>query len=275
MTYATLMVHLEIGASNAVLLQVAGELAERFHARVIGIAVGQPLPLCTGGYVRPDLIQKDLSQLAELVQAAEMEFRRALQKLVGRIEWRSTVGFPLLSDYVASEARSADLLITCIPESKSLLEPERHVNVGDLVMQLGRPVLVVPAKREGLKLDRVLIGWKETRESRRAVVDALPFLKMASHIAIAEIANKDALADARSHLLEVVAWLKGHNVVADPIVLAAIGDDALQLDTLAAEQDAGLIVAGAYGHGRHRNWVLGGVTLDLLLQTSRYALVSY
>ena len=57
MTYATLMVHLELGHSNAGLLQVAGDLAERFHAGVIGIAACQPVQIVYGeGYVSGDVI---------------------------------------------------------------------------------------------------------------------------------------------------------------------------------------------------------------------------
>jgi nucleotide-binding universal stress UspA family protein len=276
MTYATLMVHLEVGSSNTGVLQVAAELADRFHAGVIGIAGGQPLqPVYSDGTIPADLIEKDLEELDKLVNAAEAEFRSALQKRVGRLEWRSTVGLAALSGYVAHQARSADLVVTCMPQGGLFLEPERHVNVGDLVMQVGRPVLVVPAKREGLNLDRALIGWNDTRESRRSVIDSLPFLKAAKHVAIAEIADKDKLADAREHLKDVVAWLKNHGVAAQPIALASTGDDALQLDAIAEQQDVGLMVAGAYGHSRLREWVLGGVTRDLLMRAHRYALVSH
>lgn len=54
-----------------------------------------------------------------------------------------------------------------------------------------------------------------------------------------------------------------------------MGEDGHQLHTVAQERNAGVIVAGAYGHSRVREWVLGGVTRDLLLRGGRCALVSH
>jgi len=47
------------------------------------------------------------------------------------------------------------------------------------------------------------------------------------------------------------------------------------LSGLAEELKAGMVVGGAYGHSRLREWVLGGVTRDLLLQPTRCSLVSH
>ena len=73
----------------------------------------------------------------------------------------------------------------------------------------------------------------------------------------------------------MVAWLRWHDVVAEPLVLASNGDDVGVLNAIAQELAADLIVAGAYGHSRLREWVLGGVTRDLLLRANRCSLVSH
>ena len=274
MTYGTLMVHLELGRSNAGLLQIAGDLAERFHAGVSGIAACQPMQLVYGdSFISGDIYEQDRQELDKEMKAAEAEFRRALQMRAVTLEWRSTVMFTLLSDYLAREARSADLVITGIA-SGDLFDSSRSVNTGDLVMRAGRPVLVVPAAAGKVKLDRVVVGWKDTREARRAVSDALPLLKCASHVAVVAIAVEEELAAARTQIEDVAGWLNRHGIKAECLTSPSTGDDATALYAMAQDQGADVIVAGAYGHSRLREWALGGVTRDLLLRANWCSLLS-
>lgn len=276
MGYATLMVHLELGASNKNVLQVAGDLAERFHANVIGIAAAQPMQVIyNDGYYSGDLVQVDRAEIEKEIKAAEDEFRTALQARVNKLEWRSTVTFLPLANYLAHQARSADLIVTGVDHNNSLFDSSRHIYMGDLVMQVGRPVLIIPASGSTLGLEKIIVGWKDTRETRRAVVDALPLLKKASQVTVVEVAAERELAVAREHLQDVVGWLKSHGVAAESFATPSFGDDATKLAAVAQEKDADIIVAGAYGHSRLREWVLGGVTRDLLLTADRCALVSH
>jgi hypothetical protein len=119
-SYSTLMVHLELGKPNAGLLAVAGDLAERFHAHVIGIAACQPMQFVYGmGYVSADFFERDMADLRNESQAAESEFRSALQTRAGSLEWRSTVEFGALSGHIAHEARSSELIITSVESGGS------------------------------------------------------------------------------------------------------------------------------------------------------------
>jgi nucleotide-binding universal stress UspA family protein len=276
MTFTTLMVQLQLAELNTGLLEIAGSLAERYQASVIGVAVCQPMQVIYGdGYVMGDLIQQDRDEIKKEIDAAEVEFRSALATRVRNLEWRSSETFAALSGYLAYEARSADLILTSMDRSGSLLEPSRHANTGDLIMQAGRPVLVVPAGTNTLKLEHVMVGWKDTRETRRAISDALPLLKSATHVTLVEIAAEEALPAARAHLEDVTRWLKRHGIEAASIVSLSTGDDAIRLNTVAREKNADIIVAGAYGHSRLREWVLGGVTRDLLLRAERCAFMSH
>ena len=142
-------------------------------------------------------------------------------------------------------------------------------------MQLGRPVLIVPSAVARVSLERVLIGWKDTRECRRAVLDALPLLKKASHVTVCEIASEEGMAAAQAHLGDVVSWLKRDGITAEAVAVLSTGNDAVRLDAVASEQAADVIVAGAYGHSRLREWALGGVTKDLLLRAERCSFVSH
>lgn len=70
------------------------------------------------------------------------------------------------------------------------------MNISDFVMRLGRPVLIVPAAVTQLKLDRVVLAWNDTRESRRAAADALPILKQAANVYVVQLAGRDDMAEA-------------------------------------------------------------------------------
>jgi nucleotide-binding universal stress UspA family protein len=270
------MVHVELGESNAGLLRIAGDLALRCNAEVIGIAACQPIQLALAdGYLTGEVIQQDLEEIGKELSVAEAEFRAALAPRITALEWRSAVIYTALYDYIAHEARAADLLITKVDRTASLFDSSRHCNMGDLVMQTGRPVLIVPTAQEALDLGHVVLGWKDTRETRRAASDALPLLRLAGRVTIVEIAPEPKLAAAQARLDDVAAWLGRHGVAAAPLVAASTGDDVAQLDAIARTQGAGLVVAGAYGHSRLREWVLGGVTRDLLLTADRCAVVAH
>jgi nucleotide-binding universal stress UspA family protein len=83
------------------------------------------------------------------------------------------------------------------------------------------------------------------------------------------------MVQARRHLDQVVEWLKRHGVTAEAIVAASAGNDSTDLAEIGREQKADLMVAGAYGHNRLREWMLGGVTRDLLLRPEACAFVSH
>jgi nucleotide-binding universal stress UspA family protein len=269
------MVHLEPGRTNAGLLKIAGDLSERFDARVIGIVACRPMQFdYSEGYVPADLIEQDRNLLEKEIRVAEAEFRKVLQARIKTLEWRSAVTFSALTEYIAREARSAYLVITG-PGFGTRLDAARFVNIGDLVMQVGRPVLVVPEAADKLKLEQVIIGWKDTRETQRAVFDALPLLKKAAQVTVVEICTEDEIVAARTRVEDVVGWLRWHGVVAESHASPSTGDDASLLNAIAQEQGANIIVAGAYGHSRLREWVLGGVTRDLLLRGRYFSLLSH
>ena len=276
MTYSTLMVRLQAGRSNARLLQIVGDLAERFHSGVVGIAACQPMQILydDGCYASGQLIEQDRVEIEKELEEAAIEFRSVLETRVDVLEWRSRVTLEPLSDYIAREARCADIVITSFPTG-DLPDASRRVDASALVMQVGRPVLVVPDSADRPKLERAIIAWKDTREARRAAFDALPLLKTAAYVAVVEIASEDRLAEARRHLADVVGWLKRQGVAAVPILLPSGEDDAARLNRVAEEQGADLVVAGAYGHSRLREWALGGVTRDLLLRPDRCSLLSH
>jgi nucleotide-binding universal stress UspA family protein len=275
MTIRTILVQLELERPHEGVLAVAGDLAERFQAHVIGIAACQPMRMDYSGVgYAGDFVQVDREEIDQELKAAELEFRSTLAPRVKSISWRSASTTGSLCDYFAGEARSADLVVTHV-STGDLLNPTRRINSGGLVMQAGRPVLIVPGHVRTLKMEHAVLAWKDTREARQAALDGLPLLKAASHVTVVAIATKDKLDAARSELDDVVGWLKRHGVEASPVLTTASGDNPTQLQTVAEGQKADLIVAGAYGHSRLQEWALGGVTGDLLMRANICALLAH
>jgi nucleotide-binding universal stress UspA family protein len=149
---------------------------------------------------------------------------------------------------------------------------------GDLILRVGRPVLVVPPNIESISGRNVVIAWKDTREARRAVQDALPLLRLAEKIIIAEICESSAdipLSEAR--LGDVSSYLARHRMTATVSGRVKPVDRmiASSLLGLAREESADLVVAGAYGHSRLGEWVFGGMTRDLLSESPICCLFSH
>ena len=275
MSYQTLMVHLHIGHLNADLLQITRSLTECLQTHVIGIMVGQPTQMIYGkGYALLDFFDKEQAHIEQKIAESEAQFREVFKGFSKTIEWRSTITREPMADYLVAEACSADIVVTGVSPS-DFYEGPNAVNAGEIIMQVGRPVIVVPKAKKNLKLENILIGWKDTREARRAIADALPLLKIANKVTVLAIADEDEKASATKRLDEVLAWLKSHGVTAEPVVSIAVDTDATQLIAIAKQQDVDLVVAGAYGHSRLRQWVLGGVTNDLLQQANLCSLLSH
>ena len=273
-TYKTLMVHLDVGQPNTEVLRVTAALGQRMGSAITGIAVCQPTQfLDSQGYVSGEAVVACRDELEAELRDAERAFRAAFVDTAAPLGWRSQVTAAPLADHLAREARSADLVVTSVLPA-DILDMSRHIDIGDLVMKVGRPVLVVPSSGARLSFERVVIAWKDTREARRAVVDALPLLAMAKHVTIAEIAGAADQRDALSRVQDVVTWLARHGVTATPLVTAWGADETGRLGALLTEQRADLVVAGAYGHSRLREWAFGGITRELL-RGSTCALLSH
>ena len=276
MTYKTLLAHLETDRPNDSVLAVTADLADRQAADVIGVAARQPVQIAYGaGYVAGAIFDLDRDEIDDELRSLETTFRRALPRARGSLEWRSARTIQSLAEYISAESQSADLIITAPDRGKGLVETSGRTSVGELVMRAGRPVLVVPDGLTGLDLNSVVIGWKNTREARRAVSDALPLLGQAARVTVVEIVPEDELAMARRGLDRVLAWLARHGIEADAQAIAKGAGDARRLEAVAQDLSAGLLVCGAYGHNRLREWIFGGVTCDLLMHPGICALISH
>jgi nucleotide-binding universal stress UspA family protein len=277
MTYRNIMVRLHPDASNAALLEFTADLASRFEARVVGIAATHPFPAAYGDSLAAttlalaDAVMKETEALASAMSKCESQFRTAMKGWVRDVEWRSTISADSITGYIVKEARSADLIVTAMEEGLGI----NRLGAGELAIRAGRPVLIVPNGISRLKCGRMVIAWKDEREARRAVSDAIPMLKLAKACTIVEVTGLDEVASARQHLEDVAGWLASHGISSEVQSVGVSGSTGNSLVEELQRLQPDLVIAGAYGHNRLSEWVFGGVTRQTLLRSEFCVLLSH
>jgi nucleotide-binding universal stress UspA family protein len=277
MTIATVMVCLALDQSNQTRIEIAGQLAERFGAGVVGIAAAQFAPplYFTDGEQAQSLIEQGEATIWKRLKELEEQFRQATKSRACFVDWRGALDFP--GRFVLKESRCADIVVTG-GHTPAFSDAFASASPKDLVMQTGRPLLVVPDPCDWLDLRSVLVAWKDTAEARRAIADALPLLRLAKDVTVAGVMEEsDGRAAVQSQIGDVIAWLARHSIAAIERIgeRKREGGAATALDEIAGDVGASLIVAGAYGHSRFRELILGGMTQHLVTQSARCVLLSH
>jgi len=265
MSYASLLVYIEADTMPEHRVRLAAGLAGTFNATLIGLsALANPPPMVTDRAVTEELRER-LARQGDL-------FRRIAGADRHKLEWRAVLDFPVQA--LAREARSADLLI--IGQSKTSVNAYRELNPGQAVLVAGRATLVVPEGVSSLRADHVVIGWKDRREARRAVRDALPLLQRATRVTLVEACPLGEDQTALARLDDVARYLSYHRVdTGSRVMLEQRGSGAEQLIRIAQEDGADLLVTGAYGHSRLGEWMFGGMTWELLATSPICCLMSH
>jgi nucleotide-binding universal stress UspA family protein len=274
MAYATLMVHVDLDTASDARIRLAYGLADRFESALIGVAGCAPRSpiVAEGAAMDPTLMKRDLDDMAAQLKRRGDQFLAIAKKGSRKIEWRSDLDFP--TDVISHEARAADLVI--IGREPVSGDAYRSLNPGNVLLNTGRPVLVTPSGLNTLRAQRVMIAWKETRESRRAVVDALPFLHDAEKVFIVEVCEEGEEEKAQHHLRDVMKFLERHRITTSAgVMLHVVGSATDELLRIIQEEQIDLLVAGAYGHSRLGEWAFGGVTRDLLARSPICCLFSH
>jgi nucleotide-binding universal stress UspA family protein len=272
MPYATLMVYVNADRVSKQLVSVAAGIADKFSAKLVGLSALAIMPpvAAEGVVILDNATEFDIAKMKARMAEAGNKFRAAAGA-DRQIEWRSALEFP--TQTLIGEARCADLIVVEKGKSDDIY---RTVSCGAAILGAGRPFLVVPAAVRSLTAEHVVVGWKDTREARRAVRDALPFLHEAKRVTIMEICEKDQMDSARQHVDDVVLYLARHRIKAERRVeIQADGSGADQIIGFAEDEGADLLVTGAYGHSRLNEWVFGGMTRDLLTSSPICCLMSH
>ncbi|MGB3874825.1 MAG: universal stress protein [Shinella zoogloeoides] len=240
MVYRSILVNLDIDRPVEPLTQAAIDLASRSGARLIGLCAAR-------------------------TPAERMEEVRAafLHLAANRIEaeWRGETMTP--TEAVVAAARVADLVLMAAGD---------RADPAAVVLRTGRPLLVVGSDCDTIATRKIVIGWKDTREARRAIADALPLLSVAYDVAVVSVSPEPAPAERQS-LSDIVSYLARHNVKARPQMIKS-ADETIGFLQFVDESDADIVVTGAYGHSRLREWVFGGITGLLLEENTRTRFLS-
>jgi nucleotide-binding universal stress UspA family protein len=246
-------------------LEFAASLAKSLGAYLIGVGVQDfsPYIASTGafGYVDAGAVQAIRDEVEREIADAGDLFHKTKARLQLDGEWHTAVADPV--ETMARLSRSADLIIASRRDTAE--GPVLTALPSDLLVESGRPVLVTPPHSRPLEARSVLVAWKDGKEARRALSDAMPFLERAERVLVAEVCHADEADDAALRTSAVVRHLHRHGIKAEAQVSRiGHGKIAPHLVDLVNQIGADLLVAGAYAHPRLREWVFGGVTQELL-----------
>jgi nucleotide-binding universal stress UspA family protein len=160
-------------------------------------------------------------------------------------------------------SRLRDLTIVPMPERDYLDQWYAE----SVIFGSGRPTVIVPHERKrsgSFALDTVIVAWDFSRAATRAMADAMPILEKAKRVCVLTVTKEKAI-DTRRSGAELAKHLARHgaDVVLDEVDAKgrSIGD---VFEAHVTYRNADLLVMGAYGHSRLREFVLGGATKSML-----------
>ena len=167
-------------------------------------------------------------------------------------QWMRQVGAEPF--WIAEHGRAADLMVIG-RQSDDEGAPE---TIETALLESGRPVLIPPASAMASLPDTIVIAWKSTREAAHAVTAASPFLSLAKRVRILTVAESEDLSTEEGAQLSANLRWRGIEVTAERLQ----PDQHSSEDTLinAAAESHAMLVMGAYGHSRLREWIFGGFT---------------
>jgi nucleotide-binding universal stress UspA family protein len=287
MALRDILVYLDQSEHALQRLHLAADLARRHQSRLTALYVRELSPaqrhrqsIAELGQGSARAISQTNRQIRHSIDEAIERLRSALEEIrldyELEIEWRCLDGVG--SIIVPQHARFADLCVLSQDVSATAAATE-YTFSEELLFVTGRPVIFVPAHGSFKTLGQhILVAWNSSRAATRAVNDALPLIERAQQVTVlavnpAQFAKRyGALAPEKmvEHLRRHGAQVTG--VSRDDVASELIAD-TVQAEALKVGAD--LIVAGAFGHPRLWEKLMGGVTRDLLARMQLPVLMSY
>jgi nucleotide-binding universal stress UspA family protein len=268
MGYKNLLVHVDDTKVCAARVRAAIELAIAHDAHLSGVyVITDPSPAAFAqGYLPAETLDLVQHETRKRAKAALARFTEVAKRNQISFESRTDrVLYTAMAEALATHARYADVAIVGQTDPDDDDSP-RYLPE-EVTLASGRPSLVIPYIGPAATLgQRVTVAWDASREAARAVNDALPILKRAQAVGVVSVNPSDAPfghgeqpgADIALHLARhgikvEVQRIESRDIDVPNIILSHIAD-----------QSSDLLVMGAYGHSRLREFVLGGVTRTIL-----------
>jgi nucleotide-binding universal stress UspA family protein len=255
------------------------EMAQFHSAHLTGLclAVEPPVPATILGMVPPEAIASQREMIRQQAETAMADFRLAVERTGVHGEGRivQVLDFDAVEVFV-QHARHCDLVILGQQDPVDFL-PVGPDFATDVVMGCGRPAIIFPFIGAPPVLgQRVLVAWDGGREAARTVNDALPILKRAHAVTVLSVNPDVTSEDKRDAGADISLHLARHGVkvtAARTIARQTPVGDVILADV--ADNSIDLLVMGAYGHSRLREWALGGVTRHILTHMTVPVLLSH
>ena len=273
--------------SALVRLRLAADLARRHGSRLTVLYVREWSPAQLDERKTAELglaSAKELDRFDQLIEAsideAAERLRSALETFKAEhgleAEWRCLNG--VASVVVPQHARYADLCVLG-QDTAAGTDSIGYSFSEQLLFVTGRPVLFIPAFGVFETLGRhIAVAWNSSRASALAVNDALPLIERAEQTTVITINPADFIERHGAPPAEqIVEHLRRHSASVEGIKLKNVPPESIA-DALQAEAHktgADLVVAGAFGHPRLWEKLLGGVTRDLLARMSLPIMMSH
>jgi nucleotide-binding universal stress UspA family protein len=272
-----ILVHIDETPHCAKRVKIALKIAKQNETGLTGI-YAKADPTLRGFEPNMDKRHKEHNEASQL---AQQKYQSLANEAGVELRWE-TAKFPssaeLVTDQMAAYTRLADLAIVGQHDEETNDGSVPDDMAERLVLETGRPVLVIPYAGEYETVGKkVVIAWNTGRESVRAVNDAIPLMTNADMVKVVAINPKKPgkgsgalpLSDITNHLIR-----HGLNAESDTFSMKELDEGNLILNTLAEEQ-ADLLVMGAYGHHRFRELILGGVTQSIFKHMTTPVLMSH
>jgi nucleotide-binding universal stress UspA family protein len=258
-----IMVRLEGTAVDEPRLAAATRIAEMFDGHVTGLFLNlMPTVLPEDGSASSAALW---AQLIEKAHKAGDTIEANLLKRLSRPAMlrRFDVFEDTIGDIAARQARAADTFIAHTLARNDGASDEQAVVEG-VLFGSGRHLFLIASRHAAQPaFEHVLVAWNGSRESSRALGEALPYLHKARHATVVVVHEEQPVeaeavlgSEAVEHLGHHGIKAELHHVTSNDVPDALIGE--------AKRREADLIVMGGYGHSRMREWLLGGATYELL-----------
>lgn len=266
--YRRITVHLDHGFDCTRRTALALGLAKRHKAELVGVYASSAPPQ----YYYGESVM--MSRTLNIMKNLQAQNRGAVQNAF--LEAAAAADVPAVvragesspSATVALHGRASDLIIVSQQNRDDVEAAHENEFVEQTLLTAGRPVMVLPSSGDFPVVgDRVLLCWDGSREAARALADAAPLLHGASHVVVLTMDEGAATRNVESIPFEDLAtYCVAHGIPAPDHVrrdIKGVGVGSTILNA-AADYSADLIVMGAYGHSKFREWAMGGATASIL-----------